>query len=467
MTKHSALARSAGALVFDLVALLLALPLAHRAYGLVFLPTTRLPPLDELGLPLAVALVLWGIAASLTRVYERPDGTLAGSETARVLVSLALVGLAAAAVAFFSKDALSRLLILLFLACAAVVMLGHRVLGRLVAHVARRRGPGARRYAVVGTGGLAREIVDTIAAHREWGFALAGFVELDEDGARSRGPVLGKVSELGAILEREVLDRVIFAVPRDRLSALEAAIEQCELFGVEAQVSLGVFRHGTSRMTVEDLDGLPMLAFSRTPSDTVALAVKRAFDVAVSATVLLLLSPLLLALAVAIKLDSPGPVFFRQRRVGLNGRLFSMVKFRSMHVDAEARLEALLARNEMSGPVFKMRDDPRITGVGRFIRRASLDELPQFWNVLKGEMSVVGPRPPIPAEVRQYKRWQRRRLSVKPGITCSWQVSGRNEIDFDQWMELDLQYIDEWSLWRDVQICIQTIPAVFTSRGAR
>jgi lipopolysaccharide/colanic/teichoic acid biosynthesis glycosyltransferase len=159
-------------------------------------------------------------------------------------------------------------------------------------------------------------------------------------------------------------------------------------------------------------------------------------------------------------------VFFGQRRVGQNGRAFRMLKFRSMYQDAEQRLEALRALNEMSGPVFKMANDPRTTKVGRFLRRTSLDELPQFINVLRGEMSVVGPRPPIPAEVTQYKRWQRRRLSVRPGITCIWQISGRNGIDFDRWMELDLQYIDEWSLWRDVQICLKTIPAVLSARGA-
>jgi lipopolysaccharide/colanic/teichoic acid biosynthesis glycosyltransferase len=144
-----------------------------------------------------------------------------------------------------------------------------------------------------------------------------------------------------------------------------------------------------------------------------------------------------------------------------------MLKFRSMFRDAEERLAALRVQNEMSGPVFKMKNDPRVTRVGKFLRKTSLDELPQFWNVLMGDMSVVGPRPPIPAEVKQYKRWQRRRLSVKPGITCTWQVSGRNNIDFDRWMELDLEYIDNWSLWRDMEICLKTVPAVLTSRGAR
>ena len=177
--------------------------------------------------------------------------------------------------------------------------------------------------------------------------------------------------------------------------------------------------------------------------------------------------PLLIGAAIAIKLDSPGPLFFRQRRVGVHGRIFHILKFRSMYVDAEARLEALREHNEMTGPVFKMTNDPRVTRVGRFLRRMSLDEFPQFWNVLRGEMSVVGPRPPLPSEVRQYKRWQRRRLSMKPGITCIWQISGRNEIDFDRWMELDLQYIDEWSLWNDVRICVLTVPAVLGARGAR
>jgi exopolysaccharide biosynthesis polyprenyl glycosylphosphotransferase len=198
-----------------------------------------------------------------------------------------------------------------------------------------------------------------------------------------------------------------------------------------------------------------------------ALVAKRAFDLVASAAALVVLSPLFLAIAAAVKLDSPGPVLFRQRRVGLAGRIFTVYKFRSMHHGAEALRPALEARNEMVGPVFKIRDDPRVTRVGRWLRRTSFDELPQFFNVLRGEMSVVGPRPPIPSEVRAYARWQRRRLSVKPGITCTWQVSGRNEVDFDRWMALDLDYIDHWSLWGDLRIVLKTIPAVLLGRGAR
>jgi exopolysaccharide biosynthesis polyprenyl glycosylphosphotransferase len=210
-----------------------------------------------------------------------------------------------------------------------------------------------------------------------------------------------------------------------------------------------------------------MLAFTRTPSDAIALAAKRLFDVVASGLALLVLAPVFAGIALAIRLDSPGPVFFRQRRVGLNGRSFHMLKFRSMYQDAEQRLEALQAHNEMSGPVFKMKNDPRVTKVGNLLRKTSLDEFPQFWNVFKGEMSIVGPRPPIPAEVREYKRWQRRRLSMRPGITCVWQISGRNNIDFDHWMEMDLDYIDRWSLWGDLAICLKTVPAVLSARGAR
>lgn len=235
----------------------------------------------------------------------------------------------------------------------------------------------------------------------------------------------------------------------------------------ESAISLDLPHGDSTRVLLANADGFPVLAPTRTSYDELALGMKRGFDILVSTIVILLLSPLLLAIAAAIKLDWSGPVLFRQRRVGLNGREFVMLKFRSMHVDAEKRLAALLGLNEMSGPVFKMRNDPRTTRVGRFLRRTSLDELPQFWNVLNGDMSIVGPRPPLPTEVQKYQRWQLRRLSVKPGITCTWQIAGRNEIGFEQWMKLDLQYIDEWSLWRDFQICLKTIPAVLGARGAQ
>jgi exopolysaccharide biosynthesis polyprenyl glycosylphosphotransferase len=360
-----------------------------------------------------------------------------------------------------------RLFLVLHFAFALSFLVASRLLVRGLAHSLRRRGYNVRRYAVVGSGDMAEEVRRSLAQHPEWGYSLAGVILEHRDAVAGSLPVLGQLDEIGSVLEENVLDQVIFALPSSQLPQAEEAARACQLQGVAVMICLDLLQGGIGQMALTRLEGVPAITFSTVPNDAFALALKRAFDVLVSATVLLLLSPVLLGVAIAIKLDSPGPVFFRQRRVGLNGREFSLLKFRSMCLDAEARLAELRARNEMSGPVFKMTDDPRVTRVGRFIRRTSLDEFPQFLNVLSGEMSVVGPRPPIPSEVRQYQRWQRRRLSVKPGITCTWQVSGRNDIDFERWMKLDLEYIDNWSLARDLQICMMTIPAVLSSRGAR
>jgi len=449
----------------DLAALVVALPVAYRVHTMW--KGQALPPLDSYWRPVVALLLIWVTSAWLHRLYEeRPR---AGRRAIlRLTQSLAVVALVTGAAVFlFDPAEAGRAFTVLYFAVAWVLLVGDRFAFRAVSSAARKRGYSARRFAVVGGGTGAREMADAIAAHPEWGYHFVGFVLPDGDGeSRSRGPVLGKLTRLDAILQEHVIDEVVFAVTRERIDDIEHAVQICEELGVDYRISLDILRFGQASLRLGELDGIPTLAYARTPSDNLALGMKRAFDIVVSGTVLALLSPVLLAVAAAIKLDSPGPVFFRQRRVGLNGRAFTMYKFRSMYVDAEARLEALRAHNEMDGPVFKMKNDPRITRLGRFVRRTSLDEFPQFINVLGGEMSVVGPRPPLPAEVRQYKPWQRRRLSMKPGITCIWQVSGRNDIDFDHWMELDLEYIDHWSLKRDFEICLKTIPAVLSAKGA-
>jgi exopolysaccharide biosynthesis polyprenyl glycosylphosphotransferase len=468
MMKTAADVRDSGLRIFDLAVLGLAFPIAYAIYAhLSIRASGELLPLDTFWPVAVLVLVSWPACASIYQVYEAPLGRSRLIELARAARALATVAVVIATLAFLTRDhTMPRLFFGLYFSLVLVLLVAGRTTWRAVA-TAAGRGRGARRYAVVGTGGMAREIVESISAHPEWGLHFAGFVRLDSTPVRSRGEVLGNLDDLGRVLEEDVLDVVVFAVPRGKLGAIERGIQLCEEQGVEVRISLDLLRYGEGRMTVADLDGVPMLALSRIPSDVVALAAKRAFDIASSALALAVLSPVLIGIAIAISLESPGPVFFRQLRVGLNGRAFTMLKFRSMYRDAEARLEALRAHNEMSGPVFKMANDPRVTRVGRFLRRTSLDELPQFLNVLAGDMSIVGPRPPIPAEVRLYKRWQRRRLSVRPGITCIWQISGRNNIDFDRWMELDLQYIDRWSLWGDIAICLKTIPAVLSARGAR
>jgi exopolysaccharide biosynthesis polyprenyl glycosylphosphotransferase len=453
--------------LLDLSALAVSLPLASLLYPLFPHHASDWDPRSgELLYPLALALLLWIFSAWFHQVYVHGAQT-AGQELRKAFTALGTVAVGLVFLMFAAKEhGYSRMLIGLYFLSAAALLALVRFGSVIVAREYRRRGFRLRYYAVVGCGDLAREIVTTISSRPEWGLNLAGFITDDAEPTFPDCVILGPLDRLDRILDEHVLDEVIFAVPRARLPAVESAILLCEEQGVAVRISLDILRYGRSKMLLTDIDGLPMLAFTRTPSDLIALGIKRTFDVVVSACVLLLLSPILAAVAVAIRLDSPGPIFFRQRRVGLNGRPFVMLKFRSMYADAEARLESLRALNEMSGPVFKMTNDPRVTRVGHFIRKTSLDEFPQFWNVLVGDMSVVGPRPPIPAEVQKYQRWQRRRLSVRPGITCTWQISGRNDIDFDQWMALDLAYIDGWSLTSDMWICLKTIPAVLMARGA-
>lgn len=428
-----------------------------------------LVPLSEYWPFLALTLFLWITGTWFFRVYESFRTRTVWPEIGRIAKALVAVAVTHIAAIFFLRlhEEVSRLFFGTYFVVAFVALAGNRAILRRAAHSVRRNGHNTRVFAVVGSGELAQEVVRTVDDHPEWGMLFAGHV-LDAQGAGNPKPelVLGTIAQLGQILDDNVIDEVIFAVPRERLAHIEGAFRLCQEQGANARVCLDLFDVHGAHVALGEMDGLPMLAFTSAPTDEVALLFKRAFDVVSSTVAVLLLSPVFVATAVAVRLESPGPIFFRQTRVGKNGRPFKMLKFRSMHVDAEARLESLRAQNEASGPVFKMRNDPRVTRVGAFIRRTSLDELPQFLNVLAGEMSIVGPRPPVPAEVKQYQRWQRRRLSVKPGITCTWQVSGRSDISFDQWMKLDLEYIDTWSLWQDIRICFRTVPAVLLSRGA-
>jgi exopolysaccharide biosynthesis polyprenyl glycosylphosphotransferase len=466
LRQHSRLV-DAGLRLFDLLIFTSVLPAAHFV-RIQLLHESRWPFSTQKYFPLlATVILVWLAATRVFNLYESYRTQSFFTELVRLAKSIAVAGAAAGAAGFLWRDhEIPRGMLGLYVGLAFLVLALVRITVRQAAREARRRGYNTRLFAVVGSGDLAEDVVERFASHPEWGYSFAGHVLDDAAVAEEGTRILGRISQFGALLENTVLDEVIFAVPTEQLAAVQSAVRLCEVQGIEARICMDVQGAGIARLAFTDVGGLPALALSTGPRDELALAVKRAFDLAVSSLVILLLAPLLAGVALAIWLDSPGPILFRQRRVGLNGREFWLYKFRSMHQDAEARLAGLRAHNEASGPVFKMRNDPRVTRVGRFIRKTSLDEFPQFWNVLRGEMSVVGPRPPLPAEVRQYKRWQRRRLSVKPGITCEWQVSGRSNVDFDRWMELDLHYIDNWSLWNDIRICARTIPAVLLTRGA-
>ena len=278
--------------------------------------------------------------------------------------------------------------------------------------------------------------------------------------------LMGTIDDIPEIVESHVVDDVLFCVNRRDLDRMEDLFLALHEQGIRTRFALNLFPHAKARTRFEELDGVPILTFSTAPERPVPMAFKRLVDVSMSTLLLALGLPVVLLIALAIKLTGGGGVLYRQIRCGLNGRRFTLYKFRTMVADAEVKQRELLHLNEMDGPVFKLKDDPRVTWLGRILRRFSLDELPQLWNVLRGDMSLVGPRPPIPDEVARYQRWQRRRLSMKPGLTCLWQISGRNQIDFDRWMELDLQYIDSWSPWLDMKILLKTVPAVLTGRGA-
>jgi exopolysaccharide biosynthesis polyprenyl glycosylphosphotransferase len=277
------------------------------------------------------------------------------------------------------------------------------------------------------------------------------------------------VKELVALLHKTSPHSVVINAKHTFFGQVEKAILACEREGVEAWLVADFFKTQISRTTFDDLHGRPVLVFRSAPETSWQGICKHVIDMAGALFWLIVLSPLLIAVAAAIRMTSPGPVLFRQERCGLHGRPFTMLKFRSMVTDAEQRQHELEALNEMGGPVFKLSKDPRVTRIGMFLRKYSLDELPQLFNVLRGEMSLVGPRPLPVYEVEKFDDpAHRRRLSVKPGLTCSWQVSGRNEVrDFREWVRMDLEYIDNWSLWLDLKILVRTIPVVLAGTGAR
>ena len=366
-------------------------------------------------------------------------------------------------------DSISRVVLLYFAAASIAAISLERYFIRSFLRTIRRRGNNCRFVLIAGTGSRAREFADMLCAHTEWGLRVRGYVNLGPPPRETEiagTPVVGTLNDLPRVLDTMVVDEVVFFVPPGCWDDVQNAIAACEEVGVQATVSLDQLEPPSGEMSLTTVEGHPFLYYGAAPARQVELLAKRMFDVVGAGLLLGLLAPVFATIAVVQLITSGRPILFVQERVGTNGRVFRMFKFRSMVRDAEARARALRHNNEMSGPVFKIRNDPRITPFGKLLRRTSLDELPQLFNVLKGEMSLVGPRPPLPSEVAQYKRWQRRRLSMRPGITGLWQVSGRNHVDFDQWMALDMQYLDKWSLWLDLRILLRTSQAVLRSKGA-
>jgi exopolysaccharide biosynthesis polyprenyl glycosylphosphotransferase len=456
----------------DAMLLVLALFLAFAVRSLVPLPLLA----DGLAIDLTthfwlltVGIPVYWVLAWGQKLYEASALRNQASTAAALLWAFGyLTGFLGLAIFIFQVKTFSRAIFFLFLAIGFVLLTTTRLTLVWLSKRAGHDSADIRNVLIVGTGPEALDVRTKVEAHQELGMRVAGHLPGPNPApmAIDENLILGTLFDLKRIVEDRVVDDVIFAIPVVESLACEQEIGWCEEVGVTVHLRADLVRTLFARMYPTDLDGTPMLTVSATPRQPVALLVKRVTDIVGSAIALVVLSPVCALATVLVKTTSRGPILFSQERVGLNGRTFRLYKFRSMYRDAESRRESLSSLNEMSGPVFKIKADPRITPVGKWMRRFSIDELPQFWNVLAGDMSLVGPRPPIPAEVKKYERWQRRRLSMKPGITCLWQVSGRNAIDFDDWMRLDLAYIDTWSLRLDVQILLRTVPVVLTAKGA-
>lgn len=372
---------------------------------------------------------------------------------------------------FFLKiEYISRMVILVFAGMEFLVLLAVRALTMHYFKNSIRDGSGFLKVLIIGTGERALEMARGLKEKAEWGIEIVGFLDPDPSrvGSMVNGTkVIGTVLDVSECLKNNVVDEVIIAIPRSLLENAEPIVQACEEEGIKLRFMADVFNVHMARLSLTQVGNIPLLNMEPVAHDDGKLFVKRLFDLLVTILAMPVVLPVLALVAIAIKLDSPGPALFVQQRVGLRKHLFPMFKFRSMFQDAEERLKEIEHLNEAEGPIFKIANDPRVTRIGRFIRKTSLDELPQLFNVLRGEMSLVGPRPMSIRDVDLFDQGiQRKRFSVKPGITCIWQISGRSDLPFEKWLELDLEYIEKWSLGLDLVILIKTIPAVLKSNGA-
>ncbi len=424
--------------------------------------------LEVRALLLGISLLAWLGMGLWLNVYERLD---AGNPQVILRDSFhqSLLGMTCLVIfQYMLRLDLSRPFLGLFGAYAWVLLCVFRLTaGRVV--VAVRRGT-PNYVMVVGTGESAMRLGAALEGSAKFGIRLMGFLADDQEPAPELIRLgeeykVHALAELPMLLRRQVIDEVLFAVDSKKLAGLEDVLVLCDEEGVRTRLVVDFFPHVNSEIYLERLGPMPLLTFSATPHDEIRLLVKRVTDAAVAAAALVVLSPFMVMVAVLIRLTSPGPAIFRQVRCGLNGRKFTFYKFRSMCENAEDLKEGLQHLNRKS-TAFKIPNDPRLTSLGRHLRKFSIDEWPQLWNVLKGDMSLVGPRPAVPGEVELYKGWQRRRLRMRPGLTCLWALEGRDNLDFETWMKMDMQYIDNWSLALDWKILLLTIPHVLTGRGA-
>jgi len=417
----------------------------------------------------AIAVATWLALGATLGLYDSRRLLNAFDEFKLVLQAAAAGTVAATFTAFLLKVPTQRSWVLAVWGTCTLTTLGARALHRWLLRGLRAAGVLGNRMLIVGAGREGRELYDSVTKASRWlGYCVVGFLDDDRvSGPLTAGypPVVGSIRDVREVVEDLEVDDVLVAHGSVSEATAERVYRDLQGLPVELHVSTGLLGVATNRVAVQRFGDIPVMGLRRVDLSGFQQTIKRGFDLVVAGLAVVLLAPVLAACALAVKLSGPGPVLFSQRRVGRDGREFTIHKFRSMVADAEARLEELRSRNEADGLLFKLHADPRVTRVGRVLRAWSLDELPQLLDVLRGDMSLVGPRPPLPSEVAAYDPWLHNRLRVKPGLTGLWQVSGRHEATFADYIRHDLFYVENWSLVMDLFIVLRTIPAVFARSG--
>lgn len=448
------------------LALVLTYYLRSELFG-IWYPCTS--PLSRYLWLLPLILPLWGVIFNYYSDHLTYDRTL--QQISWCLLKACIAGILILILYVTQSYRLNRTLVFVFLPLNYLMLVLEK---GIMKFIMRPRLKDLKSYyrqvLIIGTGKRAQTFVKRVKRNKNWRIRITGFIDKDESllGKEIHGiKVVGLLKDIGTLIREKGLDEIFFVAPRSWLVEFQNIFAICETAGIRLRLSLDLFNPIIARTTLRSFYGLPTLVFTTTPAKHNQLFFKLLLDIVTSFLLLILLSPIFLLIAVGVKLTSPGPIFFSHTRTGLNGRQFRLYKFRSMKKNAHEQQSMLAGRNEMTGGgLFKMDDDPRITPFGKFLRKTSIDEIPQLYNVLKGQMSLVGPRA-LSTKLNQYKTWQRRRLSMKPGITCLWQVEKRKETHFEDWMKLDLKYIDNWSLWIDFTILLKTVWVVITGKGAR
>jgi exopolysaccharide biosynthesis polyprenyl glycosylphosphotransferase len=433
--------------------------------GVEFTPAT--PHFVLMGLAVAV----WFIVFNAQKAYSHQRLTSFASEV-KIVSKTVLVGvlILLGAAFLFRAGYIPRTLLLLFAIVNFILLTLEKLLIFYAAKIIRQRGRNRKAVLVVGTGEQAKRFVEAIQQNFSWGLDIVGFLDAQEANVGKEvfgRKVLGTFSDIASVLHSRPFDGVIITLSTKRFGEIRDVLNVCEEEGVQVRIISDFLGKIAKRFRADVVYGLPVISIVPVPHDEWRLFIKRLIDIVGSLIGLILLAPLFLTIAIGVKISSSGPALYKWDVLGFNKKPFKTWKFRTMVTNADTLKEQLMPFNEMVGPVFKMKEDPRITRLGKFIRKYSLDELPQLWSVLKGDMSLVGPRPAAADELGRYQSWHRRRLSIKPGLTCIWQVQGRNEINnFDDWVRMDLEYIDNWSLWLDIKILLRTVPAVISGKGA-